>query len=74
MATPAAGEAKLDRCFAESDAKKVGLLVGPEGGFSPAEVEQARALGVRCFSWGPRILSADTACVVLAALVLDQFV
>jgi 16S rRNA (uracil1498-N3)-methyltransferase len=47
------------------------LLVGPEGGFTPAELD---ALQVRPFvtvvSLGPRILRADTACI--AGLVLLQ--
>ena len=48
-----------------------GLMVGPEGGFTPAELD---ALGRRPFvtpvSLGPRILRAETAC--LAGLALLQ--
>lgn len=42
------------------------LLTGPEGGFSPAEVERATAAGYRPVSLGKRILRAETA--PLAAL------
>ncbi len=73
MATPAVGGATLSRCLEGSGVKKVGLFIGPEGGFSPAEIERALAMGVHCFSWGSRVLRADTACVVLAALVLEHF-
>lgn len=47
------------------------ILIGPEGGFSPAERVQLRALPfVRPVALGPRILRAETA--ALAALVLWQ--
>ena len=49
--------------------KQWGILIGPEGGFSPAEraliYEQPFARGV---SLGPRILRADTAAITLLAL------
>ncbi|MCW1934386.1 16S rRNA (uracil(1498)-N(3))-methyltransferase [Pararhodobacter zhoushanensis] len=47
------------------------ILIGPEGGFSPAERLRLRALPfIRRLSLGPRILRADTAAV--AALTLWQ--
>lgn len=49
------------------------ILIGPEGGFSPAERDRLRALPfVVPVSLGPRILRADTAAV--AALTLWQTV
>ena len=53
-------------------ARKIGLLVGPEGGFDPDEVDRVLAAGVVPFSWGERVLRADTASVVLAALALHS--
>lgn len=50
----------------------VALFVGPEGGFEAGEVEALRQLGARFFSWGARTLRAETAAVVLSALVLDR--
>ena len=41
----------------------VGILVGPEGGFSDREVEQAREAGAAVISLGKRILRAETAAV-----------
>jgi 16S rRNA (uracil1498-N3)-methyltransferase len=52
---------------------KIGLLVGPEGGFGPEEVELARQSGWQPVSLGPRILRMETAAVVAAALVLYEF-
>jgi 16S rRNA (uracil1498-N3)-methyltransferase len=47
------------------------VLIGPEGGFSPAERDKLRALPfAHAVSLGPRILRADTAAV--AALTLWQ--
>jgi len=46
------------------------LLVGPEGGFTPAELEALRAHPfVTLVSLGPRILRADTACIAGLALL-----
>jgi 16S rRNA (uracil1498-N3)-methyltransferase len=48
----------------------VALLVGPEGGFDPAERQMILAHpGVLRLSLGPRILRADTAAVAALALV-----
>ena len=47
------------------------LLVGPEGGFAPAELERLRTLPyVTAMTLGPRVLRADTA--ALAALTCLQ--
>jgi 16S rRNA (uracil1498-N3)-methyltransferase len=51
-------------------ASRLGLLVGPEGGFSDAEREKLRALPfVTLIPLGPRILRADTAAVAALALI-----
>jgi 16S rRNA (uracil1498-N3)-methyltransferase len=46
------------------------LLVGPEGGFAPEEIDEAVARGIVPIGLGPRILRAETACIVGAALLL----
>jgi 16S rRNA (uracil1498-N3)-methyltransferase len=48
------------------------LFVGPEGGFTEDEVAMARSYGVRPVSLGPRILRAETAGIVAAALILYE--
>lgn len=51
--------------------KPCGLLIGPEGGFSPAERQMLRQLDfVMPITLGPRILRAETA--VISALTLWQ--
>lgn len=71
LATPAAA-VELAACSQRGASTRIGLLVGPEGGFTEAEVERVRRAGVESFSWGDRVLRADTASVVLAALVLHK--
>ena len=44
------------------------LLVGPAGGFEPAEAERLRAAGFTAASLGPRILRAETAAVAAVAI------
>jgi len=47
----------------------VAVLIGPEGGFSQAEIESVRQYGFQSVSLGPRILRAETAPVVALALL-----
>lgn len=50
--------------------RPVGLLIGPEGGFSEKECEKLRSLPyVVPISLGPRILRADTAAVAALAVI-----
>lgn len=51
--------------------KSLLLAIGPEGGFSPEEVAQAREHGFRSIRLGKRILRTETA--ALAALSIVQF-
>lgn len=54
---------------AHEDARKILILIGPEGGFSEQEVSLARKRGAVCVSLGPRTLRAETAGVVALALL-----
>ncbi len=55
----------------ERDCNSVFFLLGPEGGFSAAEVAYAQQAGFTPVSLGPRILRAETA--TLAATAILQF-
>lgn len=46
------------------------IAVGPEGGFTPAEVDFARQSGWQIVSCGPRILRVETAAIAISARVL----
>ena len=51
---------------------RVALLVGPEGGFSPGEVADARKSGFLPVSLGPRILRTETAAILGAGIIQYQ--
>ena len=50
----------------------ISVFIGPEGGFTPPEVDQALRHGITPVSLGPRILRAETAALVATAIVLYQ--
>lgn len=54
----------------QSKPDAVALLIGPEGGLSPVEIEQGIAAGFQSLTLGPRIMRTETA--PLAALSLLQ--
>lgn len=51
----------------------VSLFIGPEGGFTPGEIELARSHAVLPVTLGPRILRAETAGLAAAAAVLFAY-
>ncbi|MGB7980932.1 MAG: 16S rRNA (uracil(1498)-N(3))-methyltransferase [Candidatus Nanopelagicales bacterium] len=62
-----------DRPLPSIDLPGVGdlvLIVGPEGGISPAELERFTGAGARAASLGPTVLRTSTAGTVAAAVVL----
>jgi 16S rRNA (uracil1498-N3)-methyltransferase len=48
---------------------EVTLLIGPEGGFSETEVQQASASGFQSIQFGPRILRTETAAISAIAVL-----
>lgn len=53
--------------------KDVTVLVGPESGFTDAEIEKAILSGFKTLTMGPRWMRAETAAPVASALVLSWF-
>lgn len=54
-----------------ADAARWGVLVGPEGGFAPEELDRLRAAPfAHAISLGPRVLRADTAALALLTCVM----
>ena len=49
---------------------KVGILIGPEGGFDPKEVEAAEAAGAKRVSLGQRILRTETAAITSVGMCM----
>ena len=56
--------------YAATPPARVLLLVGPEGGFSPTELQAAREAGCKLWSLGPRRLRSDTAGLVAVTKLL----
>lgn len=51
------------------NAKKCRIFIGPEGGFSEKEIEQAKRAGLEIASLGPRILRTETAAIATASMI-----
>ena len=63
-------EFRLDQgMMTDTSVEGVCILLGPEGGFSRAEITAARTLGWQTVSLGRRILRAETATVSAVAIV-----
>ncbi len=61
--------ASVAEALLEEKAGAWAILIGPEGGFSPAERERIRGLSTATpVSLGPRILRADTAAIAAMSL------
>ena len=67
-----AGGTRMKDVFASRpDALDIGIVIGPEGGITPEEVEAMTAVGGVCVTLGPRILRTETAAVVSTALAMQ---
>ena len=66
--SPRAGASPSDLALPAPEAP-VRLLVGPEGGLSPREVECAEAAGFAGLRLGPRVLRTETAALVALAVL-----
>lgn len=53
--------------------RRVGLWIGPEGGWAPEEIAELKAAGAVTAGLGPRILRTETAGMTAAALVLYEY-
>lgn len=51
--------------------KRIALIIGPEGGFTPDEVSRIAKSGAGTVTLGRRILRAETASIVACAILLD---
>jgi 16S rRNA (uracil1498-N3)-methyltransferase len=52
--------------------QSISLFVGPEGGFTPEEIQTAHQYGLRPVSLGPRILRAETAGLAATSVILYE--
>lgn len=64
---------KLNTLKGKKDVSRVFILIGPEGGFSENEMDQAEQKGFFACSLGPRILRAETASISSCTLIQHLF-
>jgi RsmE family RNA methyltransferase len=68
------GEQNIFQCLENTNmafSSRILLSVGPEGGWTPYELELFTAHGFQVFNAGPRILRTDTACIALLSMVSE---
>lgn len=72
--TPQHPRVHFDRFLAENQRlpKSLGLIVGPEGDFSPAEYAAFREAGARSLTLGPLVLRVETATIALLAIIQHE--
>ncbi len=62
----------LKTALRERRGTRVAIVIGPEGGFSDAEIEILTGKGARSVSLGPRILRTETAGMAMLAQILYE--
>ncbi|MGB4873730.1 MAG: RsmE family RNA methyltransferase, partial [Candidatus Promineifilaceae bacterium] len=66
-----AAQKTLAAALAGKRPSTIAMLIGPEGGWTDDEVENGRARGLIPVTLGARILRAETAAIVSAALTMQ---
>jgi RsmE family RNA methyltransferase len=61
----------MESCAESSVPPRCCLAVGPEGGWTPSELELFRESGFELFGMGPRVLRTDTACIGLCCMLAE---
>lgn len=67
-----AGDLTLKAALAGKQPRSVALFIGPEGGWTEEEVENGRSRGIIPVTLGSRILRAETAAIISAALIMAE--
>jgi 16S rRNA (uracil1498-N3)-methyltransferase len=52
--------------------RSIGLLVGPEGGFTEVELQAAARAGFQAVSFGPRVLRTETCAIAALAVIQNR--
>ena len=55
------------------DAKNIGVLIGPEGGWDDTEIDKIVSAGAKSISLGSRILRTETAGIYIASILADFY-
>lgn len=57
----------------DGEIKKIGVFIGPEGGFDEKEVDFIKSHGGRSVTLGPRILRTETAGLAIISVLMYEF-
>ena len=69
----AEGMNTLRKCVSEmKPGARIGVFIGPEGGFDPDEVELAKNAGAEIVSLGRRILRTETAGLTMLSYLMIE--
>lgn len=66
------GEASLRKTLQDIPAKKIGVIIGPEGGFADSEAEKAINAGVKLVGLGRRILRTETVSSAVLSIIMYE--
>ncbi len=66
------GECSLKGILQEKHYSEIGILIGPEGGFSDEEASLAQENGIRLVGLGKRILRTETVASAMTAMIMYE--
>lgn len=66
------GECSLKNILQTTKSKEIGILIGPEGGFTDQEAQLAQESGVQLVGLGKRILRTETVASAMTAIIMYE--
>ncbi len=66
------GEKGLKELLKGFDGQSVGVIIGPEGGFSDGEAEMAKEMGINQIGLGKRILRTETVASAIVPIIMYE--
>lgn len=63
---------QVKKILENKDEVRIGIFIGPEGGFAEEENEMVKAAGIASVTMGPRIFRTETASIVATAITLYE--
>ncbi len=67
-----AGDCSLKTILQSSNFQTIGVLIGPEGGFSDNEAELAKSAGITQVGLGKRILRTETVAAAVSSIIMYE--
>ena len=66
------GECSLKKILQEEKHQEIGVLIGPEGGFSDEEASLAQRSGIKLIGLGKRILRTETVAASITSMIMYE--